>query len=159
MQLAEWHSYENCRYFWAAALLNLAVAPLATQNGTTEPLVKLILGYDINCKFMPYLRVCIFSKKKKSAWDLYSLLTSKLVQNHFPDLAPLIAKAIIPSMHLYSHRFECFETFNPTYTKFAGDFSFEAIESFWSAQSRVIPIIRRASFFEFQMLISKLGIH
>ena len=46
-------------------------------------------------------------------------------------------------MHLYSHRMECFEQFNPKYTHLAGDFSFEAIESVWSANDDLIPIIRR----------------
>ena len=48
-------------------------------------------------------------------------------------------------MHLYSHQMSCFDSYNPKFTPLAGDFVFEAIESFWSANDHLIPIIRRVS--------------
>ena len=45
------------RYFWAAAILKLGLAPLANRNDSKAQQLRIIMGYDINCKFIPYLKV------------------------------------------------------------------------------------------------------
>ena len=70
----------NNSYFWAASLLQLGLAPIAEQLGGKSPSLRIILGYDINCHFLPYLAVSIPLK----AVYLY-VITFNLLRNSSPN--------------------------------------------------------------------------